>query len=485
MRQNDGRNEDIPTSRGRTPLGPATALALAFAAALGLAPPATRAEPSGAESAATPDHAGTTPNVVLIFCDDLGYGDVPPFGSPRVDLPNLRRLADEGAAFSAFHACANVCTPSRAGLLTGRYPIRFGLETNVLFVTSPGGLPSDEVTLPELLRERGRDTALFGKWHLGRIPEHSPLLHGFDEFLGSPWSNDMSPYPLMRGNEVLEESADQTTLTRRLAEAAAEFVARPRDGRPFFLMLAHPQPHIPLFAHPEFVGKSGLSLYEDVLLELDWSVGRLLEAIGNAGLDESTLVLFTSDNGPWFEGDAGGRGRKGEATEGGDRVPLLARWPGRIPAGARVSLPATNLDLLPTLVELAGGAPLETSLPEGRAIDGRSLVPVLMDPSTPPSAALAERPLLHFVNDQITGVRRGKWKLMLRTYYRGGLANLASNPHVRPGLLFDLEADPGERYGLAREHPEFVAELTAIADRARDEFAASRPVEATRAAPAP
>ncbi|MCA9056405.1 MAG: sulfatase, partial [Planctomycetaceae bacterium] len=339
-------------------------------------------------------------NFVVIFCDDLGYGDIGPFGNPTIHTPALDRMAQEGQRWTSFYVGASVCTPSRAALLTGRLPIRNGMcsaRRRVLFPDSGGGLPSAELTIAEVLKQAGPyATACVGKWHLGHLPEFLPTRQGFDSYYGVPYSNDMdrdtaspagrkafddpqSEYwnvPLMRDDQVIERPADQNTLTRRYTEEAVAFISQHRD-QPFFLYLAHSMPHVPLFRSSEFADTSRRGRFGDVIEEIDWSVGQILEAVRQHDIAQKTLVVFTSDNGPWLvynqHGGSAGllRGGKGGTFEGGMREPTLMWCPGFVPTGTVMDV-ATTMDLLPTFAELAGA-----SVPQDRVLDGVSLVPLL------------------------------------------------------------------------------------------------------------
>jgi len=443
--------------------------------------------------AASSDSGSNTPaapNVLFILADDLGYGDLGSYGNAEIATPNLDRLAAEGVKLTQFYAGSSVCTPSRAALLTGRYPVRMTIdERGVFFPDSTNGLEPAEVTVAELLQGRGYATALIGKWHLGHLPEFLPGAQGFGTFFGLPYSNDMDepqypgevtpPHgcnsllptcrpgaPLMRDGEILEIPAIQETLPQRYAAAAIEVMRDAvGEGRPFFVYYASHTPHTPLYASDAFRGRSRGGLYGDVVEELDWSVGELLRAIGELGVDENTLVVFSSDNGPWLlwatdapvpQGgtDSGSAGplRNGKSTtfEGGVRVPLLARWPGRLPAGRTIDAPAAMIDWLPTLAALAG-APL----PDGVEIDGRDILP-LLDGSGPRDPA-GESRLLFYRQDNsgLAAYREGRWKLKLPVV--GGESIYARFDHG--DLLFDLEADPGEANDLAAAMPMKVEEL--------------------------
>jgi arylsulfatase A len=336
------------------------------------------------------------PNIVIILCDDLGQGDL---DSPALKTPNLARLAAEGVRLTDFCATASVCSPSRAGLLTGRYPVRT-LITTPLMSTCDGmnlvmdalgrysydvrGIPQDEVLLSEVLNRRGYRTGLAGKWHLGGAPGYLPNDRGFDSFYGALWSNDDQPYAIYRDCEVAVPSpADQDVLTRDFTLAAQEFI-RSNADRPFFLYLAHAMPHTPIHASDGFRGRSDGGLYGDAVEELDWSVGQILDTLAHLGLDGKTLVIFTSDNGPWWQGNPGyARGRKLLWFEGGFRVPFLARWPGVIPPAATSPEMSMNFDLLATCLKLAGVAP-----PQDRIIDGKDILPLLKGEALSPHDAL-------------------------------------------------------------------------------------------------
>ncbi len=308
------------------------------------------------------------PNVVIIFCDDAGYADIGPFGAEGYQTPNLDRMAREGRLFTDFYSAQAVCSASRAGLLTGCYPNRIGIR-GALGPHSKVGINPDETTLAEVLKTRGYATAIFGKWHLGDAPEFLPTRHGFDEYFGLPYSNDMWPkhptsrsypdLPLFSGTSVVERNPDQSQLTTWYTEHAVRFIESNRD-RPFFLYVPHNMPHVPLFVSEKFAGQSSRGLYGDVMMEIDWSVGQILDSLKRNGLDEKTLVVFTSDNGPWLvygdhAGRTGGlREGKGTSFEGGQREPCIMRWPGHIPAGTVCHEPAMTIDLLPTIARLVG-----------------------------------------------------------------------------------------------------------------------------------
>ena len=396
------------------------------------------------------------PNLVVLFADDLGYGDIGCYGHPTIRTPELDRMAAEGVRFTQFYAAASVCTPSRAALLTGRLPIRSGMcadKVRVLVPSSSGGLPEREITIAEALRTRGYATTCIGKWHLGHLPRYLPTRHGFDSYLGIPYSNDMTPTVLIRNEEVIENPADQVTLTPRYTGEAIRFIEQNRD-RPFFLYLPYTFPHTPLFASEGFKGRSDRGLYGDVVEEIDWSVGRILTTLRDLGLAERTLVIFTSDNGPWLtqkqDGGSAGLLRDGKRTtfEGGMRVPAIAWWPGKIETGVTSYALASTMDIFTTGIKLAGAEP-----PSGRIIDGKNLTPVLF--GTGP----CERELLfYYRGTRLMAVRKGPWKAHLVT--QGGLTRDADPVVVHdPPLLHQLEHDPSEQYDVADDHPEVIADI--------------------------
>lgn len=401
------------------------------------------------------------PNIVVVLADDLGYGDLGSYGGRLIRTPHLDRMAREGARLTDFYACANICTPSRAGLLTGRYPIRTGLAHEVIQPNDSRGLPAGEVTIAEALRPEYA-TALIGKWHLGHVEPHwPPTKHGFDLFFGLPYSHDMKPLGLFTagpGVELTREDVDPARLTQRFFDRGLAFIDE-QKARPFFLTLALTAPHIPLDPHPDHAGRSPAAAYGDVVEEVDAGVGRLFAHLRKLGLDRDTLVVFTSDNGPWFEGSAGPlRDRKGgQGWDGGYRVPLLARWPGVIPAGLTSDAIGMNIDLLPTLLAAAG-----KPLPTGVELDGRDLTAVL----TRRRAPSPHEDLVLFNNEQVAAIRTQRWKYVARAYYRGFNVPLGS----RGDLLFDISADPSEAYNLASAHPDVVADMTARLKRAQALF---------------
>jgi arylsulfatase A-like enzyme len=395
------------------------------------------------------------PNFVVILMDDLGYSDIEPFGSTLNRTPHLNRMAAEGMKLTDFYAAA-VCTPTRAQLLTGCQAKRVSLPR----VLTPGakmGLNPEEKTIAALLKPRGYATMAVGKWHLGDHPNFLPTKHGFDHFVGLPYSNNMEhnneqakiPLPLLRDEIVAEAPVDQEKLTRLYTEEAVQFIRANRD-KPFFLYLAHTAVHMPLHPGNPFKGKSRNGSYVDWVEESDWSVGQVLETLRELRLDSNTLVLFTSDNGPLLSLGRATPFRGGKATcwEGGIRVPTIAWWPGRIPAGKTCAAPFSGMDLLPTFMGLAGGKP-----PENRIIDGKDIWPLL-------SGQTKESPhesLPFFYGGELQGLRAGKWKLLIRPQNVDAKRESPSAQAIP--ALFDLEADPGETNNLAGSHPDIVAEL--------------------------
>lgn len=435
-----------------------------------------------------PGFAGKRPNIVFINCDDLGYGDLGCYGSRAIKTPHVDALAADGVRFREFYACDSVCSPSRAGLLTGRYPKRMVLDVPLHPVDAPflksvmvrvgylfgmaglmdvatagaaHGLASDEITIAEALKVAGYHTALIGKWHLGDFAgddRYHPMAHGFDEFFGVPHSNDMHPFPLYRGREAIEAHIeDQSKLTGLYTAEALRIIGESGEA-PFFVYLAHTFPHQPLAASDAHAGKSDAGLYGDAVEEIDGSVGEIVKALKAKGLFEDTLLFFTSDNGPWYQGSPGVlRGRKGQSFEGGNRVPMVVRWPGVEGRGATCHGMASNLDIFPTLAAAAGLA-----LPTDRVVDGRDIVPLIRQPDgeTPHDA------LFYYHHGELEGVRVGKWKYFRAVNHYvwplpvnkklGGLSPYTTGPQP---LLFNLELDPGEAYNVAAKHPAVAGEM--------------------------
>lgn len=435
----------------------------------------------------------TRPNIVLIFIDDLGYGDIGRYGATDYSTPVIDRLATEGMMFTHFYSAQAVCSASRAGLLTGNYPNRMGIS-GAYNHNARVGLNPDELTIAELLKEAGYATGIFGKWHLGHHPEFLPLQHGFDEFVGLPYSNDMWPVdydgkphegrkanypklPLIEGNETIryiETLQDQDELTTLYTERAVDFINRNKEN-PFFLYLPHSMVHVPLGVSDKFRGKSKQGLYGDVMMELDWSMNEVLQALEKNGISENTIVIFTSDNGPWLNygnhaGSTNGlREGKGTSWEGGQREPCLIRWPAVIAPGILTSKMGATIDILPTIAEITG-----TTLPS-HSIDGVSLLPLLQgDPDANPRDHL----YYYYNKNDLEAVRKDNWKLVLPHSYRS-YEEVAPKNDGWPGpyrrgttemALYDLRRDPGERYNLVNEHPVVVADIMELVERAREEL---------------
>ncbi len=413
------------------------------------------------------------PNFIIIFCDDLGYGDLGCFGSKKHRTPNIDRMAAEGMRFTSFYATACCCTPSRASLMTGCYPRRVNMHVSdtgfaVLLPVSRKGLNPDEITIAELLKPRGYATACIGKWHLGDQPEFLPTRQGFDYYYGIPYSNNMGkkpnfpswpPLPLMQNEKVIEAPADQNTLTKRYTEETIKFITANKD-RPFFIYLPHTMPHGPLHASEQFRGKSANGLYGDVVEEIDWSTGQILTTLKKLDIDDRTLVVFTSDNGATGgkgRSNAPLRGNKGTTWEGGMREPCVVRWPGKIPAGKTCDELASILDLLPTLARLAGTKP-----PNDRIIDGKDIW-LLMAGKT--DAKSPHEAFYYYQMGQLQAVRSDKWKLHLPLKLRRRLVKSDISESVLQ--LYDLEADISETTNVAEKHPDIVKHLLVLAKKAR------------------
>jgi arylsulfatase A len=428
------------------------------------------------------------PNIVILFADDMGYGDLACYGHPSIQNPNLDRLAREGMKFTQFYVGSSVCTPSRAALLTGRLPIRSGLTT-VFIPQSEGGIPAEEITLAEVLQAEGYATACIGKWHLGSRPEYLPLNHGFDYYFGVPYSNDMSPEtqpdnplfadapptPLIRNFTVTnpDREPNQGLLTRQYTEEAIRFIRAHAGERPFFVYLSYTMPHVPLFASDRFSGSSRRGLYGDTIEEIDWSCGEIRSALEELGLTGNTLLVFTSDNGPWLskgtDGGSNGPFFEGKVStwEGGFRVPALFSWKGRIPEGVTTTAFGTTMDLFTTCVRLAGG-----QIPDDRPIEGQDLAPVLFH------GHAGREPLMHYYfGPELWAIRKGPWKLHFKTTDPANVSvwgkwNIEEHD---PPLLFQVEHDPEERFDRAGDEPAIVAELVALAQAHRDSVVPGKP----------
>ena len=430
------------------------------------------------------------PNFILIFADDLGYGDISGFGlkdSP-IKTQNLDRMAAEGAKLTHFYVPTPYCAPSRATILTGRYPFRNG----VVFNPAPDAgindvaLPHSEITIAEALKDAGYASTCIGKWHLGHTLQYLPRKHGFDEYYGILYSNDMRPVQLIENEKVVEYPVIQATLTKRYTQRALDFIERSsKRNRPFFLYLAHAMPHKPLAASEDFyTPETPDDLYSDVIRELDFSVGQILDKLKKLGLDDNTFVIFTSDNGPWYGGSTGGlRGMKGKTWEGGLRVPMIARWPGKIPPGIVNDSIAGTIDVFPTILKIAG-----VKVPGDRIIDGKDIWPILTSDSTKSS----HEALFAMQGTNLMTVRSGKWRLHVRSPGRppkrgddwvdprgpDGVTIIAPYEQARPSaypgaiggdpknmMLFDIEADPAEQRDVSKQHPDVVKRLKALYDK--------------------
>ncbi len=450
--------------------------------------------PTVAVAAPTP----RLPNIIVIFIDDMGYADIGPFGAQGYDTPNLDRMANEGMKFTDFVVSSAVCSASRSALMTGCYHRRVGIS-GALGPKATIGINANEVTLGEICKQKGYATACFGKWHLGHHPKFLPLQNGFDEYLGLPYSNDMWPWhpqyiglpadspkrrknypdlPLIENNKVIDADVtgeDQTQLTTMYTEHAVDFIDRNKT-RPFFLYVPHSMVHVPLYVSDKFKGKSTRGLFGDVVMEVDWSVGEILKAVKRNGLDENTLVVFTSDNGPWLSygdhcGSAGPlREGKGTEFEGGIREPTLMRWPGKIPAGTVCDELASTIDILPTVAALIGA-----QLPNHK-IDGKDIRPLMFGQAG--AVSPHEAFYCYYSGGQLHAVRDRRWKLHFPHAYRtlagrpGGTGGVpVKYEQARIGLeLFDLKNDVGESKNVADENPEVVRRLQQFAEQARSDL---------------
>jgi arylsulfatase A len=417
----------------------------------------------------------SVPNFIIIFADDMGYGDVGAFGNPTIRTPNLDEMAHQGQRWTSFYVAAPVSTPSRAGLITGRLPIRSGMSSanrRVLFPDSEGGLPQSEITIAEALKEVGYHTAAIGKWHLGHKSQYLPTNNGFDSFFGIPYSNDMDRVdpadyfslvekeryqafnvPLLRDTQIVERPVDQRTITKRYTEEAISKIKSFKD-EPFFIYLAHSMPHIPLFRSEEFKNKSLAGIYGDVIEEIDWSVGQILETLRSEGIAENTLVVFTSDNGPWLifksHGGSSGllRGGKGGTFEGGMREPTIFWWPEKIKPGVVMEM-ATTMDLLPTFSKLANA-----SLPDDRIYDGYDISPVMFNTGTNPRDVV-----FFYREEEVYAIRKGDYKahFITNSEYTEG-----EKVYHDPPLLFNLNIDPSEKHNIAEEHADIITGINKI-----------------------
>ncbi len=440
-------------------------------------------------NAANKPKSTTTPNFIVLFADDMGYGDLGVYGNPTIKTPNLDKMAYDGQKWTSFYVAAPVCTPSRAGLMTGRLPIRSGMcsdKRRVLFPDSKGGLPQSEITIAKILKSNGYQTVAVGKWHLGDLSPYMPSDHGFDSYFGIPYSNDMDKIdttnyftlaklerwqaynvPLMLDGKIVERPADQRTINRRYTEYSIEKI-KSFKKKPFFLYLAYSSPHIPLFRSEKFKDVSEAGIYGDVVEEIDWSVGEILKALKEEGLAENTLVVFTSDNGPWqafkTHGGSAGllQGAKGGTFEGGMREPAIFWWPGTIKPQVVMDM-GTTMDLLPTFCSLSN-----TKLPDDRVYDGYDITPVLKGTGNDPRDVV-----FYYRGERVYAIRKGDYKAHFITQLEYGIrtAHLYTDPEVEinstptvqdPPLLYNVSVDPSERYNIAAEHPEIIAEIKKI-----------------------
>ena len=406
------------------------------------------------------------PNIVFILADDMGYGDISAFGSTMIDTPNLDALAEGGAVMTNYYAASSVCTPSRAATLTGRYAVR--TVPDVLWpsggehANAVDGMPEEELTLAEMLKEGGYTTGMLGKWHLGDLPGLLPNDNGFDFFYGALYSNSQTPYEIYRNYDVeIPDPVDQNLLTKQFTEEAVNFITENKDEQ-FFLYYASPFPHEPMHASEDFQGTSGAGIYGDCIEELDWSVGQICNTIKELGLEDNTLIVFTSDNGPWYQGSTGAnRGRKGQVFDGGQAVPFIAYWPGVIPEGVVIDEMAMGIDLYPTFLEAA-----KVALPTDRAIDGESILSLLL-------GLTDETPhdyLFYVDGSEVSAVRTAEWK-----YMRRGQTDNSNYPGYLYGpYLFDITNDVNESYNVIDDYPEIADELEQVIKDFEQELKSNR-----------
>jgi len=404
------------------------------------------------------------PNIVYIFADDLGYGDIGCFGATDILTPNIDRIANEGIKFTDLYSASSICSPSRAGLLTGRYPQRWGLN-GVYFPNSFTGMPSSEVTIAEILKTAGYATGHVGKWHLGHLHDYAPLQQGFDSYFGIPYSNDMENVFYMRDNSVAEYNIDQSHMIKRYTEESINFIEQHKTG-PFYLYLAHNMPHVPIYASEDFIGSSDRGLYGDVIQEMDWSVGQIISSLEANNLLENTIIIFSSDNGPWLvmedHGGSAGELREGKqyTWDGGVKVPSMAMWKGHIPSGQVYNKVISQMDWFPTLSHLASA-----TVPDSLTIDGYNITDVLMGEGEREE----DEVLLFGISGQLRAYRHGDYKLKLPYEgFKGAIWRHATPAHDT--LLVDVTADPGELINLAQTDRPRLATMYQDMDKALDKL---------------
>ena len=414
------------------------------------------------------------PNIVYIFLDDAGITDFGAYGNTLIRTPNIDKLAKDGITFNQHYSAASNCSPSRAALLTGRYQVRQGLN-EVLGPTSPSGIDPNEITIAEALKGQGYSTGIIGKWHLGTLKQHLPLQNGFDYYFGIPYSNDMTPVFYFRNNDTIKDVLDQRFITKTYTEEAIQYIQANKE-KPFFLYLAHNLPHVPLFASPEFTQNSQSGTYGAVIEEIDWSVGKVLKALEDLGLDKNTIIVFSSDNGPWkVKLDNGGtsgalRSEKSTWFEGGFRVPLLVKWPGHIKPGSFYNNITSQLDWFPTLIKISGG-----TLPSDRSYDGEDITTVLNGTSERKG-----NQIYYFYSGKLRAYRKGVFKIVFP--YEGHPANFgrAGIPKIESVWLFNLKNDPNETTDIALSNVQLTQQLVTEANKYIESLGKLPPTRAPR-----
>jgi arylsulfatase A-like enzyme len=424
------------------------------------------------------------PNIILILADDQGYSDLSCYGSPNIKTPRIDQMAAEGVKFTDFYAPASVCTPSRAGMLTGCYPIRVGMaefpllpggkawQTRVLYRTAPFGLSPKETTIADVLKSAGYSTACIGKWHLGDQKPFLPTSNGFDYYFGLLYTPDMPPLDYVSAGRIVEHKIDLSQTTQRYTELALKFINDHKNG-PFFLFLSHTYPHVPLAASQQFKGKSARGLYGDACEEIDSSTGRVLDELKKLNIDDNTMVIYTSDNGPWLaKGEDGGsavplRGGKGGIYDGGFREPCIIRYPGVVPAGKVCHEMATQMDFLPTFAHFAGA-----TVPH--PVDGKDITDLVL---VKEGAKTPDECFFYYSGNKLCAVRSGKWVLKVPTTFQeefGGYVRVENPESKVPRALFDIDTDPGEQKSVLSQHPDVAKRLQAMIESAREDLGDSR-----------